>query len=205
MKDGFKAFFRTPQLLRLALLSSTVQFAVGATMVLSIPFIRMDLGGAQWEYALFAAAFPAGYVLGTILLAYVPKTEVMMYAGLVCGGFSFVLLFFVQSIPLAWGCELFGGIVFPLFNAQSAALFQKLAPRERLAQISAVRLLIFRATMPLGILFASLSSLGLTIRSTYAVAGCIIILPGIYYLAKAFYNQNKGDKMPGGVHSRNVL
>lgn len=203
MKDGVTAFVRTPQLLRLALLSSTVQFAVGATMVLSIPFIRMELDGAQWEYALFAAAFPAGYVLGTILLAYIPKTDVMMYIGFVCGGLSFVLLFFVQSVPLAWGCELFGGIAFPLFNAQSAALFQRLAPRDRLAQISAVRLLIFRATMPLGILFASWTSLGLTTRSTYAVAGSIIVLPGIYYLAKAFYQQGKGGKGHRGGQNSN--
>ncbi|MGM9988729.1 MAG: MFS transporter, partial [Bacillaceae bacterium] len=40
MKEGYKTFFHYPYLLRLAILSSFVQFAVGASMVLSVPFIR---------------------------------------------------------------------------------------------------------------------------------------------------------------------
>ncbi|WP_255473008.1 MFS transporter [Planomicrobium sp. CPCC 101079] len=45
LKEGYRSFFSYPQLLRLTLLSSTVQFAVGATLVLSVPFIRGELGG----------------------------------------------------------------------------------------------------------------------------------------------------------------
>lgn len=60
MKEGYKNFFKHPQLLHLTLLSSTVQFAVGATLVLSIPFIRGELGGEKWEYGAFKGAFPIG-------------------------------------------------------------------------------------------------------------------------------------------------
>lgn len=182
MKEGYKDFFKHPQLLHLTLLSSTVQFAVGATLVLSIPFIRGELGGETWEYGAFKGAFPIGYVLGIFLLSKITKGAQTMYIGLIGGGLSFILLSFVHSIPLAWLCELMGGILFPLFNAQSAAIFQKEAPRDRLSQLSSVRLFFLRLTMPLGILFASLPSLEINIRYVYLGVGSLIVIPGLYYL-----------------------
>ncbi|MGG2108775.1 hypothetical protein [Lysinibacillus pakistanensis] len=68
MKEGYRTFFKYPNLFRLTILSSTVQFAVGATMVLSIPFIRGDLNGHSWEYAIFSGSFPVGYAVGMVLL-----------------------------------------------------------------------------------------------------------------------------------------
>ena len=181
MKEGYRTFFKYPHLLRLTILSSIVQFAVGATMVINIPFIRGDLGGNYWEYAVFSGAFPIGYAIGTVLLTKLPKTYQTMYLGLIGGGLSFVLLFFVHEVPLAWICELAGGILFPLFNSQSAALFQREAPRDRLTQLSAVRLLFLRVTMPLGILFASTTFFDLSTRQTYPIIGMVILLPGLYY------------------------
>lgn len=191
MKDGYRTFFKYPNLFRLTILSSTVQFAVGATMVLSIPFIRGDLNGHSWEYAIFSGSFPVGYAIGTVLLTKLPKTYQTMYLGLIGGGLSFVILFFVNSVPIAWVCELFGGMVFPLFNAQSAAIFQREAPRDRLTQLSAVRLLFIRITMPLGILFASSSFLDLSTRQIYAIVGMLIVLPGLFHLLASFSQSNK--------------
>ncbi|MFJ7729646.1 MFS transporter [Neobacillus sp. NPDC097160] len=182
IKEGYKIFFKYRHLLRLTILSSIVQFAVGATMVINIPFIRGDLGGHYWEYAIFSGAFPVGYAIGTVLLLKLSKTYKTMYFGLVGGGLSFVLLFFVHAVPIAWICELTGGLLFPLFNSQSAAIFQRDAPRDRLAQLSAVRLLFLRITMPLGILFASTSLLDLSTRQIYLIVGTGIILPGFFYL-----------------------
>lgn len=88
-------------------------------------------------------------------------------------------------------CELFGGMVFPLFNAQSAAIFQREAPRDRLTQLSAVRLLFIRITMPLGILFASSSFLDLSTRQIYAIVGMLIVLPGLFHLLASFSQSNK--------------
>jgi MFS family permease len=183
MKEGYRIFFLFPDLLRLTILSSLVQFAVGATMVLSIPFIRGELGGEAWQYAIFSGTFPLGYAIGMFALTKIQKNNQTMYIGLIGGGVSFILLYFVPSIPFAWLCELIGGIFFPLFNAQSAALFQQKAPRERLTQLSSVRLLLMRITMPLGILFALTSFLN--IRLTYTVIGCIIVLPALYYFLKS--------------------
>ncbi|MCB7153488.1 hypothetical protein LI278_06875 [Bacillus stercoris] len=129
MKTGYRIFFKYPSLLKLSLLSST---AVGTAIVVGIPFIKGELNGHSWGYAIFSGAFPIGYALGMVLLMRVSKTTQTMYLGLIEGGLSFVLLFFVHSIPLVWICELFGGIAFPLFNAQSAAVFQREAPKDRL-------------------------------------------------------------------------
>lgn len=181
MKEGYHSFFNYPHLLRLTLLSTTVQFAVGATTVLSVPFIRESLNGQSWEYAIFAGSFPIGYFIGILLLSKIPKTDQTMYLGLIGGGLSFVCLYFVESIPIAWLCELFGGIMFPLFNARSAAIFQKIAPKDRMAQLSAVRLLFLRVAMPLGIAFASASFLDLSIGQIYIIVGLIIVLPGLFY------------------------
>ena len=191
MKEGYRTFFKYPNLFRLTILSSTVQFAVGATMVLSIPFIRGDLNGHSWEYAIFSGSFPVGYAVGMVLLTKLPKTYQTMYLGLIGGGLSFVLLFFINSVPIAWVCELFGGMVFPLFNAQSAAIFQREAPRDRLTQLSAVRLLFIRVTMPLGILFASSTFLDLSTRQIYAIVGMLIVLPGLFHLLASFSQPNK--------------
>lgn len=179
MKEGYRTFFRYPNLFRLTVLSSTVQFAVGATMVLSVPFIRGELEGQPWEYAVFKGAFPIGYVIGMLILTKIPKTVQTMYLGLFGGGLSFILLFFVHSIPFAWLCELIGGMLFPLFNAQSAAIFQREAPRERLTQLSSVRLLFFRVTMPIGILFASIN---ISTHLMYLIVGMVIVLPALFYL-----------------------
>ncbi|MEH6941435.1 MFS transporter [Bacillus sp. JJ722] len=190
MKEGYQTFFKYPHLLSLTILSTTVQFAVGATMVLSVPFIREELNGEYWEYAIFSGAFPIGYALGMILLAKVPKTYQTMYLGLIGGGLSFVFLFMVNSVPLAWMCELVGGILFPLFNAQSAAIFQRDAPRDRLTQLSSVRLLFLRVTMPLGIVFASSSFLNLSTRHVFVIVGMLIIVPGLYYLLGSLTKSN---------------
>ena len=188
LKEGYRIFFQYPQLLRLTMLSSTVQFAVGAVMVLSVPFIRGELGGHYWEYAIFSGSFPIGYAMGMMLLARIRKTSQTMYLGLIGGGLSFVFLFFVHSIPAAWVCEFIGGMLFPLFNAQSAAIFQRKAPRERLSQLSSVRLLFLRVTMPLGIVFASSSSFfHISTRDIYAIVGMLIVLPGLYYLIGTFF------------------
>jgi hypothetical protein len=189
-KAGYKTFFQFPQLVRLTILSSLVQFAVGATMVLNVPFIRSELNGEAWEYAIFSGSFPVGYALGTILLTKLPQNNKVMYIGLVGGGLSFVLLYFVPSITLAWICELIGGMLFPLFNAQSAAIFQREAPRERSSQLSSVRLLFLRVTMPLGILFASSTFLGISTRLSYLTIGIIIVLPGLFYFISTLISKN---------------
>ncbi|MGE7921270.1 MFS transporter, partial [Viridibacillus sp. NPDC093762] len=149
------------------------------------------LGGQPWQYAIFKGAFPIGYVLGTVLLLKLPKIPTVMYVGLLGGGLSFVLLFFVQSIQFALLCELMGGLLFPLFNAQSATIFQQEAPRDRLTQLSAVRLFIFRVSMPVGILFASSAFFEISTRSMYLIIGLLIVVPATLFLINSVNHSNK--------------
>ncbi len=202
MKEGYRTFFEHRELIKLTMLSSTVQFAVGATMVLSVPFIRGELNGAYWEYALFAGAFPIGYAIGTLLIRKRLSSNRMMYIGLIGGGLSFFALYFVHAIPFAWACELFGGLLFPLFNAHSSALFQREAPRDRLSQLSAVRLLFLRGTMPLGILFASSTVLQLSTREIYMLAGVVIMVPGLVVFVFSKPQQRKREL--SSHESRNI-
>ncbi|WP_433750380.1 MFS transporter [Falsibacillus pallidus] len=192
MKRGYHTFFQYPILLKLTLLSSVVQFAVGAALVVNIPFIKKELHGANWTYGIFSGAFPIGYAIGTLILSRSKVGSKAMYAGLAGGGASFLLLVIVPSVPFAWMTELFGGICFPLFNAQSSALFQKLAPEERLSQLSSIRLLFIRVGMPLGILFATVcSSIGSPERMIYGIIGLIILIPALYSYFQSFINGKK--------------
>ncbi|RDI45521.1 MFS transporter [Falsibacillus pallidus] len=192
MRKGYRVFFQYPILLKLTVLSSIVQFAVGAALVVNIPFIKEELKGANWMYAIFSGAFPIGYTIGTFILSRSNLGRKAMYAGLAGGGASFLLLVIVPSAPFAWMTELFGGICFPLFNAQSSALFQKLAPKERLSQLSSIRLLFIRVGMPLGILFATLcSSIGSSERMIYGIIGLVILIPALYSYFQSFLVNKK--------------
>ncbi|MFS0780988.1 MFS transporter [Bacillus sp. 1P06AnD] len=184
MKKGYALFLSERMLLHVTLLSSCVQFSVGMTIVLNIPFIMDVLSGVKWQYGIFSASFPLGYAMGLILLNKVKKARNSMYTGLIGGGLSFLLLSAVSSVPLSWICEWAGGLLFPLFNAQSAAAFQKYAPRDRLSQLSSIRLFFMRISTMAGILCASASNAFIDVRQGYVLAGLFVALPGIYYLYK---------------------
>ena len=122
--------------------------------------------------------------------------------GLIGGGLSFALLWMAPSIPVAWGCELLGGLLFPLFNARSAAIFQQAAPRERLAQLSAVRLLMLRITMPLGILFGSNMFFTLSTRNAFLTIG-LIMEEGkcrVHPIRDGDHDRNRCDRAETGNH-----
>ncbi|MGG2108776.1 hypothetical protein [Lysinibacillus pakistanensis] len=86
---------------------------------------------------------------------------------------------------------MFGGMVFPLFNAQQCSNFQREAPRDRLTQLSAVRLLFIRVTMPLGILFASSTFLDLIRVKYMRIVGMLIVLLDYFTSLLHFPNQIK--------------
>ncbi|RNB91462.1 MFS transporter [Brevibacillus fluminis] len=65
---GFRYFFAHKQLVWLSVFLAFVQFAVGVTMVLYLPFVVQTLGGSSFTYGLFIAMFPLGYFLGSLLV-----------------------------------------------------------------------------------------------------------------------------------------
>lgn len=87
--------------------------------------------------------FPLGYVVGSFLVGMWGsrgERRYIMLSGLLMGGLSFLLLGFVEFIPLAILCEFLGGVCFPFFNVHQTTLYQKIIPTELMGQIFSVRL-----------------------------------------------------------------
>lgn len=89
-----------------------VQFGVGVTMVTTLPYITEELDGTYAEYGYFMAGFPIGYILGAILVTKIKNQSIrfLMLGSLLMGGITFIALYFIQSLPLAIGTEIIGGI-----------------------------------------------------------------------------------------------
>lgn len=176
---GYVYFFSNKQLLWLGILTAFVQFAVGATIVINVPYIIDELNGNSFIYGLFMAGYPLGYFFGSMLVSKFQKfaqKNYIMLLGLLMGGASFVLLGAIHYYPLAIVVEILSGLFFPFFGAQSVALYQKTVPNELVGQIFSVRLLIIRSTMPLGILFAGQLGDIIGVRYIYIIVGGLICL-----------------------------
>jgi predicted MFS family arabinose efflux permease len=152
-REGFFLFHRQKILWWLALFLAVVQLGVGVLMVLGLPYVAEELNGSAAAYGWFTAGFPLGYAIGSLLLSRRGNSRnlrrTMLGANLL-GGLTFVGLSLAESIGMAVTIEVFAGICAPFFHVHATTLFQRLVPREHLAQVFSFRLLIIRCTMPLG-------------------------------------------------------
>lgn len=110
---------------------AVVQLGVGVLMVLGLPFVSRELEGGAAAYGWFAAGFPLGYALGSLLLSRmgppVHLQRVMLGANLL-GGLTFVGLSLAGNIGIAVVLEIIAGMSAPFFHVYSTTLFQKLVP-----------------------------------------------------------------------------
>jgi hypothetical protein len=65
---GLRVFAEKPLLLWLGLYLAVVQFAVGITLVLNLPYIVDELQGSSLHVGIFLAGYPLGYLFGSILV-----------------------------------------------------------------------------------------------------------------------------------------
>ncbi|ENQ3106269.1 MFS transporter [Bacillus cereus] len=189
--SGYQYFFKHRPLIWLGFFTSLVQFSVGVTMVINVPYIIEELNGTSFSYGIFMGSFPFGYVIGSFLVSKWRNTwpqRYIMLSGLFMGGVSFFLLGFVTSFPLAVLCEILGGICFPFFNIHQTSLLQKIVPSHLMGQIFSVRLFLIRATMPLGILFAGQIVEISGIRFLYIAIGSLIIIPALFGMLLPFFS-----------------
>ncbi|MDP7980198.1 MFS transporter [Bacillus sp. WLY-B-L8] len=189
--SGYQYFFKQRPLIWLGFFTSLVQFSVGVTMVINVPFIIEELNETSFSYGIFMGSFPFGYVIGSFLVGRWGDTwprRYMMLSGLLMGGLSFFLLGFVTSFPLAVLCEILGGICFPFFNIHQTSLLQKIVPSHLMGQIFSVRLFLIRATMPLGILFAGQIVELSGIRILYIMIGSFIMIPALFGMLLPFFS-----------------
>ncbi len=164
-----------------------VQFGVGVSMVINLPYITEELSGSYAMYGYFMAGFPLGYVLGTILAGRITyrSRRVLMLGALMVGGLTFISLGLTNSIVLAIMTETVAGIAMAFFGIHNITLCQQLVPNGLMGKVSSVRLFLIRCSMPLGIALGSALSETWGIRPLYLLIGCIICTVSV--LAMTFH------------------
>ncbi|MGE5704535.1 MAG: MFS transporter [Clostridia bacterium] len=182
LKEGFRYFWGHQQLVWLGIFLSFVQFAVGVTMVLNLPYVVDELHGTSVLYGMFLASYPLGYFLGSLLVPRIqlrlPLRQVML-GSLLLGGSSFLMLAIVENIWFALAIELFAGITAPFFHVHSTSLYQRVVPAELQGRVFSVRLLIIRSVMPLGTLLGSYGAEVGGIRPVLALVGTMVCVAAI--------------------------
>jgi len=182
--EGISYFFKQPIIVWLGIFLAFVQFGVGVTMVITLPYITGELSGSYSEYGYFMASFPLGYVIGSMLVGKVKynSRRVIMLGALVIGGLTFISLGFNHSLIFAIFTEMISGIAMAFFSVQNITIFQQAVPNHLMGKVSSVRLFIIRGAMPLGVFVGSYLGEFWGIRPMYFLIGgviCTISLLGI--------------------------
>ena len=175
-KEGIFYFFSQRLIVWLGIFLAFVQFGVGVTMVVTLPYITQELSGSYAEYGYFMASFPLGYVIGSILVGKInyKSRRVLMLGALVIGGLTFISLGFNDSIIFAITTEAIAGIAMAFFGVHNITIFQQSVPNDMMGKVASVRLFIIRGTMPLGVLAGGILSEQWGIRPLYFLIGSII-------------------------------
>jgi predicted MFS family arabinose efflux permease len=176
---GLRVFQEKPLLLWLGIFLAVVQFAVGITLVLTIPYMVDELHGSSLHVGIFKAGFPLGYLFGSLLVPQLSRhfrvKHGLMLGSIAIGGTTFIALGFVENLYLAVGIEVIAGLAAPFFHVHSTNLYQLSVPPELMGRVLSVRLLIMRMTMPLGVWLGSLLGESVGIRPLYVGMGLLIV------------------------------
>jgi predicted MFS family arabinose efflux permease len=193
--EGISYFFKQPIIVWLGIFLAFVQFGVGVTMVITLPYITEELSGSYSDYGYFKASFPFGYVIGSMLIGKVTykSRRVIMLGALVIGGLTFISLGINNSIIFAIFTEVIAGIAMAFFSVQNITIFQQTVPNNIMGKVSSVRLFIIRGAMPLGVFAGSFLGDLWGIRSLYLLIGtiiCTMSLLGIFLPYFKFIDSN---------------
>lgn len=176
--EGIRFFIRQPLLLWLGIFLAFVQFGVGVTMVINLPFMMEELKGSYTQYGYFMAGFPLGYFFGSVLTSKIKLKPTyrrpIMLGALIAGGLTYVCMSFITSISIAIAIEMVAGIILPFFNANSTSLYQQTVPNHLIGKVFSIRLFITRAAMLLGILVGGTLGELWGIRAMFLLIGVII-------------------------------
>ncbi|OHX42910.1 MFS transporter [Cytobacillus oceanisediminis] len=198
--EGISYFFKHPIIVWLGVFLAFVQFGVGVTMVITLPYITEELSGSYSEYGYFMAGFPLGYVVSSILVGKVKykSRRVVMLGALVVGGLTFISLSINHSIILAILTEIIAGVAMAFFSVQNITIIQQTVPNNLMGKVSSVRLFIIRGAMPLGVFVGSFFAEIWGIRTLYLMIGSIICataLLGIFLPYFKFIDSNIDENM----------
>ncbi|WP_248510158.1 MFS transporter [Sporosarcina sp. NCCP-2222] len=190
LREGFTYFFKMRIVVWLGIFLAFVQFGVGVTMVINLPYITELLGGDYKDYGYFMAGFPFGYILGSFLIAKLQKMNrrYLMLGSLVMGGFTYMALGVVHSIPLAIAFEVIAGIVMAIFSIHNLSICQLTIPNNMMGKVMSVRLALIKSAMLLGILAGGAISELWGIRPLYLSIGSIIVLVSLAGMAMPYFS-----------------
>ncbi|MEK5036702.1 MFS transporter [Sporosarcina sp. FSL K6-3457] len=174
--EGIRYFFQQRTIVWLGIFLAFVQFGVGVTMVINLPYITDILKGDYKDYGLFMAGFPLGYVVGSMLVGKVKfqSRRMVMLGALVVGGFTYIALGVIQTITVAIVVEMIAGIAMAFFSIHNITICQQTVPNHLMGKVMSVRLVIIRAAMPIGIVVGGVVSELWGIRPLYVLIGSII-------------------------------
>ncbi|MEK5063686.1 MFS transporter [Cytobacillus sp. FSL R5-0596] len=188
-REGISFFFAKKIIVWLGIFLAFVQFGVGVTMVTTLPYITEELDGTYAEYGYFMAGFPIGYILGAILVTKIKNQSIrfLMLGSLLMGGITFIALYFIQSLPLAIGTEIIGGIAMAFFSVYNTTIYQKAVPNKLMGKVFSVRLLIIRGAMPIGVFSGGVLSELFGVRPLYLLIGLIILTVSAIGLSMPYF------------------
>ncbi|MFD2042876.1 MFS transporter [Ornithinibacillus salinisoli] len=181
-REGLHSYFKHKLVVWLGIFFGFVQFGVGVTIVTTLPYITTILNQSYSAYGLFMAGFPIGYTIGALLHTKLGKIKGVgiLFSALFIGGCTYLSLSITPWYSLAIVTEIIAGMVIAIFNIYNITLIQTLIPNQLLGKVTSVRLLIMRTMLPLGILFATLCSPFISIRTLYFVIGSVICITAFW-------------------------
>ncbi|GIP27091.1 MFS transporter [Paenibacillus sp. J23TS9] len=177
-KQGLQIYQRNKILYGLALLISVTSFGVFATQAMYVPYVTGLLGGGPLDYGLFSAAFPLGYVLGSIIVGRLREPGAYLYvimsAALFGGGITYILLAMTNRITPALVIEMAAGIMMPFWNVYSNTLYYRIVPENVLGQVLSVRSMLTRAMTPFGVMYGTYCASAIGLPELFISVGVLI-------------------------------
>ncbi|WJE50640.1 MFS transporter [Bacillus cereus] len=197
--EGFTYYFKQPTIVWLGVFLTFIQFGVGVTMVINLPYIIDELSASYADYGYFMAGFPLGYVIGSILVGKVQyhSRRLLMLGALLIGGLTYISLGLNHSISLAVLIEVIAGVCMAFFNVHNTTICQQTVPNDMMGKVFSVRLFLIRGAMPLGVLIGGVLSEMWGVRALYVLIGsiiCVTSLAGILLPYFKFLDESIQEK-----------
>lgn len=190
--QGIQVYQSNRILCGLTLLVAVTSFGVFATQAMYIPYVTETLHGGPLASGLFSAAFPFGYVCGSIIAGWLREPGTYLYAvmsaALFAGGLTYIMLGMTTSIHTALVIEAAAGVAMPFWNVYSSTLYYRIVPESVLGQVLSVRSLLTKAMTPVGVMYGTYlaSSFGMpALFMSVGVLICTISGAGIFIFGRA--------------------
>ena len=178
LMQGIRVYRSNTLLSLLAFLVSVTSFGVFATQAMYLPFVTEMLRGGPLEYGWFSAAFPLGYVCGSVLAGRLREPGaylfVVMSAALFAGGITYILLGMTTNMTAAIIIEAAAGAAMPFWNVYSSTIYYRAVPPTLLGQVLSMKSLLQRAATPFGVMYGAYCASAFGLPELFLSVGLLI-------------------------------